>query len=249
MHGFPQGARAGSFLHGLLEWAGREGFGRVADDPAELDELVARRCAQQGYAPWAGTLQRWMRAWLDTAWDLSALGAGTAVVRPRELRQVQVELEFWLPAAQADVARIDALVIRHTLGGAARAPLGAQRLNGLLKGYVDLVFEHAGRYYVADHKSNRLGEGDADYTPAAMCRAVLGHRYELQYVLYLLALHRLLRARLGAAYDYDRHVGGAVYLFLRGHAAAGGGLHLERPPRRLIEALDALFAGSREAVG
>ena len=267
LHGFPQGARAGSFLHGLLEWAGREGFGRVADDPAELDDMVAQRAAQAGYGAWAGVLQRWLRVWLDSPWDLSALGpdgggqgdggpadgaypaaAPARGVRPRELRQVQVELEFWLPAAQADVQRIDVLVTRHTLGGAARVPLGAQRLNGLLKGYVDLVFEHAGRYYVADHKSNRLGEGDAAYTPAAMRRAVLGHRYELQYVLYLLALHRLLRARLGAAYDYDRHVGGAVYLFLRGHAAPGGGLHLERPPRRLIEALDALFAGSREAV-
>jgi exodeoxyribonuclease V beta subunit len=80
-----------------------------------------------------------------------------------------------------------------------------------------------------------------------MSRAVLEHRYELQYVLYLLALHRLLRARLGAAYDYDRHIGGAVYLFLRGHAAPGGGLHLERPPRALIEALDAVFAGTEGA--
>jgi exodeoxyribonuclease V beta subunit len=267
LHGFPQGARAGSFLHGLLEWAGREGFGRVADDPAELDELIAQRCAQNGYGAWAGVLQRWMRAWLDTAWDLSALQGGAGrdhgeggdggdgrhgaaraggvptPVRPRELRRLQVELEFWLPADAADVARIDALVTRHTLGGAARAPLGAQRLNGLLKGYIDLVFEHDGRYYVADHKSNRLGDGDAAYTAEAMRRAVLGHRYELQYVLYLLALHRLLRARLGAAYAYDRHVGGAVYLFLRGHAAPGGGLHLERPPRALIEALDAVFAG------
>jgi exodeoxyribonuclease V beta subunit len=229
--------------------------------------MVAQRAAQAGYGAWVGVLQRWLRVWLDSPWDLSALGpdgggrgdggpadgarpaaAPARSVRPRELRQVQVELEFWLPAVQADVQRIDALVTHHTLGGAARVPLGAQRLNGLLKGYVDLVFEHAGRYYVADHKSNRLGEGDDAYTPAAMRRAVLGHRYELQYVLYLLALHRLLRARLGAAYDYERHVGGAVYLFLRGHAAPGGGLHLERPPRQLIEALDALFAGSREAV-
>jgi exodeoxyribonuclease V beta subunit len=262
LHGFPQGARAGSFLHGLLEWAGREGYDRVAADATELDELIAQRCAQNGYGAWTAALQRWMRAWLDTAWDLSALGghgdagqgghagpSGAAVwtVRPRELGRVQVELEFWLPAAQADVARIDALVTRHTLGAAPRAPLGAQRLNGLLKGYVDLVFEHGGRYFVADHKSNRLGDGDAAYTAAAMSRAVLEHRYELQYVLYLLALHRLLRARLGAAYDYDRHIGGAVYLFLRGHAAPGGGLHLERPPRALIEALDAVFAGTEGA--
>jgi exodeoxyribonuclease V beta subunit len=111
LHGFPQGARAGSFLHGLLEWAGREGYDRVAADATELDELIAQRCAQNGDGAWTAALQRWMRAWLDTAWDLSALGghgdagqgghagpSGAAVwtVRPRELGRVQVELEFWL---------------------------------------------------------------------------------------------------------------------------------------------------------
>jgi exodeoxyribonuclease V beta subunit len=117
-------------------------------------------------------------------------------------------------------------------------------LRGLLKGYVDLVFEHGGRYFVADHKSNRLGENDAGYGAAAMRGAVLGHRYELQYALYLLALHRLLRARLGAGYDAPKQLGGAVYLFLRGHAAPGGGLHLERPPQVLVDELDQLFAGA-----
>jgi exodeoxyribonuclease V beta subunit len=70
---------------------------------------------------------------------------------------------------------------------------------------------------------------------------ILHSRYELQYVLYLFALHRLLKVRL-PDYDYDRDVGGAVYLFLRGGRAPGQGLHVERPPRELIEALDALFA-------
>ena len=79
------------------------------------------------------------------------------------------------------------------------------------------------------------------YTPEAMAREILAHRYELQYVLYLLALHRLLKLRL-PDYDYDRHVGGALYLFLRGSHGASGGVHAERPPRALIEALDHLFA-------
>ncbi len=86
---------------------------------------------------------------------------------------------------------------------------------------------------------------DADYSPAAMREAVLAHRYELQYVLYVFALHRLLRARL-PGYDYARHMGGSVTLFLRGHAAASQGLHADCPPQALIEALDALFSGQAE---
>ncbi|AKX54495.1 hypothetical protein AKN90_01275 [Thiopseudomonas alkaliphila] len=85
----------------------------------------------------------------------------------------------------------------------------------MFKGFIDLTFEHQGQYYVADYKSNWLGEDDTAYTQAAMQSAILQHRYDLQYVLYLLALHRLLKLRL-PNYDYDQHIGGAVYLFVRG---------------------------------
>jgi exodeoxyribonuclease V beta subunit len=82
------------------------------------------------------------------------------------------------------------------------------------------------------------------YTPAAMRHSILDSRYELQYALYLLALHRLLRSRLGGAYDYDTHVGGAIYIYLRGADGNGHGVHVERPPRAMIDALDALFEGA-----
>ncbi|MCB1895403.1 MAG: hypothetical protein KDF95_09095, partial [Rhodocyclaceae bacterium] len=96
--------------------------------------------------------------------------------------------------------------------------------------YIDLVFEWQGRYFVADYKSNWLGPDDAHYTPQAMAGAILHARYDLQYALYLLALHRLLAARL-PGYDVDRHIGGAAYLFLRGIGAPGAGIHFDRPPR------------------
>jgi exodeoxyribonuclease V beta subunit len=151
-------------------------------------------------------------------------------------------MEFWFPAPQVPLRRLDDLVRRHTLAGAARPALSSQTLNGMLKGFIDLVFEHDGRYYVADHKSNWLGPTDAHYTPPRMRQVMLDKRYDLQAVLYVFALHRLLRSRL-AHYDYERHVGGALYLFLRGHAAPGQGLHLERPPWALIEALEQMFSG------
>ena len=149
-------------------------------------------------------------------------------------------MEFWIAVHDADLAKFDALVRRHTLQGAARAPLRPGQLSGMLRGFIDLVAEHDGRYYVVDYKSNRLGPDDGAYTRTAMKRAVLERRYDLQYVLYLLALHRLLRLRL-PDYDYDRHVGGALHLFLRGSQAPGAGVHFERPPRELIEALDQLI--------
>jgi exodeoxyribonuclease V beta subunit len=71
----------------------------------------------------------------------------------------------------------------------------------------------------------------------------LDKRYDLQYVLYLVALHRLLRSRL-KGYDYDTHVGGAVYLFMRGMDTEEAGVHRIKPPRALIETIDQAFRGS-----
>jgi exodeoxyribonuclease V beta subunit len=154
-------------------------------------------------------------------------------------------MEFWLAAHRVDARALDRLVSAHTLGGAPRPALQPTTLNGMLKGFMDLVFEHQGRYYVADYKSNWLGPDAAAYTAQAMRESMLDARYELQYVLYLFALHRLLKSRL-PDYDYDRHVGGAVYWFLRGIDAPSQGLHVERPPRVLIESLDACFAHASE---
>lgn len=242
MHGFERGADAGSFLHELMEWAADEGFAAIAEDEARVRDMVARRCSVRGWSHWIDLLTAWMLELVRTPLRLPDIdGEPVAPVAFAALGSYMAELEFWVTAHTVDTLALDALVTAFTLDGEARPALDATTLNGMLKGFIDLVFEHEGRYYVADYKSNWLGPDDASYTAAKMRAQILHSRYELQYVLYLFALHRLLKARL-PDYDYDRHVGGAVYLFLRGGRAPGQGLHCERPPRELIERLDALFA-------
>ncbi|WP_444999700.1 exodeoxyribonuclease V subunit beta [Halomonas mongoliensis] len=243
LHRFPRGPAAGTFLHGLLEWAGAEGFARLAAEPERLNDTLARRANLRGWRERIPALQAWLRGLL--ACELPVPNASESPVAPLRLERLesaryQVELEFWFSAHRVDTRRLDALVSAHTLGGAARPALERDRLNGMLKGFIDLVVEHEGRFYVLDWKSNFLGRDDAAYSEAAMAEAVREKRYDLQYCLYLLALHRLLRSRL-PDYDIDRHLGGALYVFLRGLNAPSRGVHRERPPRELIEALDALF--------
>jgi exodeoxyribonuclease V beta subunit len=108
----------------------------------------------------------------------------------------------------------------------------------MIRGYIDLSFCHAGRYGVADYKFHRLGPDTAAYAPPALRAVMLAQRYDVQAVLYLLALHRLLRARL-PDYDPGRHLGGAAYCFLRGTEAPGRGVVTLTAPPALIETLDA----------
>ncbi|WP_421621649.1 exodeoxyribonuclease V subunit beta [Alkalilimnicola ehrlichii] len=233
LHRFPRGPGPGTFLHGLLEWAADQGFAGLAEQPALLQREVARRCRRRGWSEWAGPVADWLLRLLQADYPLPEGGA----LRLTALPSYQPELEFLFQTRWLNAARLDRAVTAATLDAAPRPPARAALLNGMLKGFIDLVCEQDGRYYVADYKSNWLGQGLEDYAPEALRAAVLARRYDLQLVLYTLALHRLLRARL-PGYDYERHVGGAVYLFLRGLDAPGRGLFHCRPPRALIEQLD-----------
>ena len=117
----------------------------------------------------------------------------------------------------------------------------------MLKGFIDLIFEHQGRYYILDYKSNHLGEQLENYQPDTLAQAMLEHRYDLQYQLYTLALHRLLASRL-PNYDYQQHFGGVFYLFLRGMRAgvADHGVFQYRPEQPLVEAMDRIFRGEAD---
>ena len=241
IHRFPRGPQPGTFLHGLLELAGAEGFERFAD-PQLCQERLRPRCQRRGWGDWSECLADWLSALIARPGLVPGTALALADLRPG---QYQVEMEFLFSAQRVKVQQVDELVRRATLAGQPRAALVADRLNGLFKGFIDLVFEHEGRYYVVDYKSNWLGVDASAYTQDAMTTAVLEHRYDLQYVFYLLALHRQLRARL-PDYDYDRHVGGALYWFIRGSGGQGTGLWHDRPPRALIEALDRLFAGQAQ---
>jgi exodeoxyribonuclease V beta subunit len=242
IHRFPRGPNPGTFLHGLLEWAGEKGFALASRQPQALEKVVAQRCNRRDWKGWINTLTDWLQHLLMMPLRLGADVPPVALSALDQPNQYRVEMEFWFACSRVDVAQMDALVRRYTHNGAPRAAAETVSLNGMFKGFIDLTFEHEGRYYVADYKSNWLGVDDDAYTEQAMENAILDNRYDLQYVLYLLALHRQLKARL-VDYDYDRHMGGTVYLFVRGSRAASQGAWFSRPPRALIEGLDLLFQG------
>ncbi|MBT1445551.1 UvrD-helicase domain-containing protein [Shewanella sp. JM162201] len=230
---FPRGANAGSFMHLVLELI------RFDAPQATLPAALEQAMAQFGIEP------KWQPLLMDWYQDILAAplndGQSQFALSSLNVDMLLVEMEFFLPVTRLKAHALgDLLALFHY-----RSDIGFDTLNGMLKGFIDLIFCHDGRYYVADYKSNHLGDELGSYHQQAMQEAIGEHHYDLQYLLYTLALHRLLRSRL-ADYDYDRHIGGCFYLFLRGMSASspGSGVFFDKPPKLLINALDALFEGN-----
>ena len=132
----------------------------------------------------------------------------------------------------------------------------ANDVQGFMTGSLDLFFEHDGKYYVADYKSNIITENrnkQGLYNREAMQRTIYDSHYDFQYVIYTVAMHRFLKHKLGDSYDYDTHIGGIYYLFLRGMRGENSeingsvpGVYYVRLPRELVEKADQFFANAEE---
>ncbi|MGL6500306.1 exodeoxyribonuclease V subunit beta [Aeromonas dhakensis] len=230
---FPKGARPGTLLHSLFETID---FESAAGEP--LAQHIATLLAQDGFdESWTQVLQQQVEAVLGTPLET---GFGEPV-RLRDLapERKQVELEFFLPMGRVTAPALTALCQQHDPLSRGNKPLSFATVQGMLKGFIDLVFEWQGRWYLLDYKSNHLGMSPTDYSRPALEQAMVEHRYDLQYQLYSLALHRLLTLRL-PGYDFDQHFGGVFYLFLRGMPQ--GGIFHTRPSRELVLGLDRLFS-------
>lgn len=227
---FAAGSHVGLFLHHLLEHLDFQG-----DIQAQGIELNRRFALRFGFD--ARRQQDTVVAWLHNIVSTPLNDAGLRLSQlSRRQRLDELEFDFAI-----DHVRVDAL--NRILGesaGVLLSPVTVEDFRGMITGIIDLVFEHEGRYYIADYKSNLLGTQLDDYRPDKLRKAILDRRYDLQYLLYVLALHRYLRQRV-RDYAYSRHMGGVYYLFLRGLRPASGpryGVYHELPAQDLIERLD-----------
>jgi exodeoxyribonuclease V beta subunit len=229
---FPRGARPGSCLHALLEtWPA---------DPGEVGAHVRGTLARWGFADDPAAPPEGVATWLEGV-RATDLGIGTDLAG---VDRTLVEMEFVLPLEGLDARRLNAVLAD---AGYVAEPLAREQVRGMLRGFVDLVLEHDGRYWVADYKSNWLGPVPASYDAEAMGAAIREHRYDLQFLLYAVALRRLLRRRLPGRPLADVF-GGVLYLFLRGMDGGGAtGVWAHRPEEAVLDAVDACFAGTAVA--
>ena len=267
MADLPTGAKFGSLVHAVLETA--DPF--AADLAAELEAQIREHSQWWPVDVAAAELAAAMVPMHDTS--LGKLASGLTL-REIGLRDRLRELDFEFPLAGGDLREpapdirlrdVGRLLSQHLPADDPLVPyadrlageaLGSQPLKGYLSGSVDVVLRVEGRYLVVDYKTNWLGDPDnpltaADYDQPRLAEAMLHSDYPLQALLYSVVLHRFLRWRQ-RDYHPQRHLGGFLYLFVRGMCGPEtpvvdgnpAGVFSWQPPAELITALsDLLDAG------
>ncbi len=233
---FPRGAHAGNFLHTLLE---EIDFSCL---PEDLDQLILDLLTRFSIEThWLEVV----KVWLDDILQAPLLHDDLSLQKLIPNKKL-VEMEFYFPVSRLNCHEFNILLEKYPCLNMTPPPTEFRQLKGMLKGFIDLTFEWQGQYFILDYKSNFLGDTYSNYDDAATHEAMSDHRYDVQMVIYTLALHRLLKLRI-PDYNYDQHIGGGYYLFLRGLNAQDNkdhyGQYFHKPEKVLIESLDKMIQG------
>jgi exodeoxyribonuclease V beta subunit len=230
IHAFPGGMRAGTCLHLILEELEFADVSRA---------LISERLSDFRFENLTEVVCETLRKVMHVP-----LGADGFTLSQISHASRLSELEFTFPIMKLTTLRLKKVFKVDEL------PLAIDRLqfapaNGFMKGFIDLVFERARRFYLLDWKSNWLGPGAASYAPENISAEMARNFYNLQLGIYAVALHRYLKQRL-PGYDYEKNFGGAFYIFLRGidPEKPDNGIFHTRPAYEFIEQLDQIFHGS-----
>ena len=224
---FPRGPAVGVALHTMME------------DMEFTDNSGHREISER-------TLSRLAldTSWLDMLvdWQKDIIHTPMAPCSLKDIGRVDRldEMEFHFPLdASAELVSflLDTGYLKHT-------EVEKLHLQGFMTGLIDLTFRFDEQYYIVDYKSNHLGNRTDDYSSQRLQQAMEHHNYSLQYLIYTIAIHRMLKQRL-AEYEYETHFGGVRYLFLRGmDGRTDQGVFSARPDKAVVLRMDELLGGA-----
>lgn len=241
---FPAGSHTGLLLHHLLE---------ELDFSADISEQCSRLIPK--FTPRFGldasehhkTLVHWIQQTVLTELDSNGLSLSKLGSKKR-----LNELTFDFALDDLDIDQLNTLLVEICKTSGVESEIEsitATSFRGLITGVIDLIFEFEGKFYLADYKSNHLGHSFADYAPDALSQAIIDRRYDLQYLIYSVALHRYLATRV-PDYKYETHFGGVYYLFIRAMRPEFGstyGVFFKLPEYQYICALEELLVPPGDA--
>lgn len=231
--GLPAGAHFGNLIHDLLEGIP---FGDIAGSH-DYSEVRSQACRRYGVKLEDELLQHFLENIVTT--PLSCDG-GFALAQLEDRRCLK-EMEFYFHLNPVTTDQINRLLSHES----TVSPLGHKALQGYMTGFVDLICEHQGKFYILDYKTNNLGDYRDDYRREKLVEAMRSHNYGLQYWIYSVILHRHLLNVL-EGYSYESHFGGVMYLFVRGMVPQqpGSGVYHALPDKETLVGLDRCLGGS-----
>ena len=204
----PKGAGFGNFVHAILE--------SISFQDQSRWETIIKKNAQKALG-WSHQItdNQLIELGLYHQWFehicKAKIRTSQGSFQLQDIEHKISELEFYF-----DYKKIHLHILQKTLKQAFELEWKNDfNIEGLMNGFIDLVFELGGKYYILDWKTNYLGNNLEAYQPENLDNAMLNNNYHLQYMIYTVALCRYLKTKI-KNFDYDTHFGGAVYLFVRG---------------------------------
>jgi len=254
-----KGAHSGNLLHDILE---HFNFTQSNNNGSNLLECIKWPLVKYGDLA-SGFNEQDLVDWFDEIVNSPLIGNENAVECDQDntanfclsdiyMQSTLRESEFYFPMEKANISHLSKLLTDHrNMGNPSKSnnivKLPQYRtLKGMMHGFIDLVFEHQGKFYVCDYKSSHLGDDYTDYTHDAIRNNIEKNYYDLQYLIYCLALHRYLQRNV-VNYDAKQHFGGVYYLYLRGMTNNkqyhGAGVYYRQITLNELNQLDNLFNG------
>lgn len=232
---FPPGATSGILLHEIIE---KIDFQHIHE--TETAKIIGETLGKYNYAPsWQPGILKMLEL---LAWTkLRDRNGSHFSLSEIDLTRCRKELEFYFPLREIYPEKLMSFLETSALGheSGGQRKLNFLPVQGFLKGFIDFVFEYGGQFYLADWKSNDLGDQEGCYTLPILRQEIFKHFYDVQYLIYTVALDRYLKEKL-AGYLYEKNFGGVFYFFLRGlssSAGSEGGVYYHRPDEKLIREL------------
>ncbi|WP_169785694.1 exodeoxyribonuclease V subunit beta [Enterobacteriaceae endosymbiont of Plateumaris consimilis] len=230
-HTFPTGKKIGIILHEIFE--------KLDFTKKILYSFIKKKLFNKEIdCSWYTILIKWLTNILH-----HPLGIDKIILNKIQNKNKITELEFYLHINnKLCIMKLYNIICKYDKIS-RKLPKLNNDFQGILKGFIDLVFLWNKKYYLIDYKSNWLGKNYNKYTKKYMEKNICLNRYDLQYQIYTLALHKYLCSRI-KNYNYEKHFGSVIYLYIRGINNIennSNGIWEVRPSYELIKKLDQLI--------
>jgi len=239
---FPKGSLAGNTIHNILENIDFQKL-NIIETEKKIKEILEKDNFNKDNNKWH---YRVIYDMIDTLLNKPLFNKDNFSLKNLSKENKIPEMEFLFSFNQLKLNKIFA-IIKEELKESKNIDLiftdnKTLLSQGFIKGFIDLIFVYNGKYYIVDWKSNFLGSTKNDYNQENMKQTMNNNQYYLQYYIYTIALHRFLKQNIDD-YDYNKHFGGVLYLFVRGISKSSNtGIFFDLPKKDTIKKINNLLS-------